>query len=93
MLFDRFRNKRKEKKMENNVQERELITTDMLVGDIIRKYPEAAFALMNCGMGCVHCPASQMESLADACMVHGMDAEEVVRYVNVEVGLMAPEEA
>ena len=65
----------------------EKITTDMLVGDILRAHPDAAFALMNCGMGCVSCPASQMESLADACMVHGMDADEVCEYVNAELGL------
>ena len=65
----------------------EKITTDMLVGDILRAHPDAAFALMNCGMGCVSCPASQMESLADACVVHGMDADEVAEYVNAELGL------
>ena len=70
----------------------EKITTDMLVGDILRAHPEAAYALMNCGMGCVSCPASQMESLADACMVHGMDADEVAKYVNVELGLMELDE-
>ncbi|MBR3366568.1 MAG: DUF1858 domain-containing protein [Lachnospiraceae bacterium] len=65
----------------------EKITTDMLIGDILRAHPDAAFALMNCGMGCVSCPASQMESLEEACMVHGMDVDEVAEYVNAELGL------
>ena len=43
---------------------------------------------MNCGMGCVSCPASQMESLTEACMVHGLDGVEVARYLNVELGLI-----
>ena len=51
-------------------------------------YPDAQFLLMNCGMGCVSCPASQMESLTEACQVHGLDAEEVARYLNVELGLI-----
>lgn len=58
------------------------VTKDMLVGEVIGKYPDAAFALMQCGMGCVSCPASQAESLADASMVHGMNVDEVVDYVN-----------
>lgn len=66
---------------------KDLITTDMLIVDILRKYPEAAYALMNCGMGCISCPASMSESLAEACMVHGIDAEEVAKYVNIELGL------
>ena len=50
---------------------------EMLIAEILRKYPEAAYVLMNCGMGCIGCPSSQMESLSDACMVHGLDADEV----------------
>lgn len=59
-----------------------LITTDMLVGDIIGKHPLASQFLMECGMGCIHCPASQMESLAEACAVHGIDGDEIVDALN-----------
>ena len=55
---------------------------DMLIAEILRKYPEAAYVLMNCGMGCISCPASQMESLSDACMVHGLDAVDLVAKIN-----------
>ena len=64
------------------------ITTDMLIGDILTDYPDAAELLMMCGMGCISCPASQMESLGEACMVHGIDADEVTKYLNVEMELM-----
>ena len=64
------------------------ITTDMIIGDILANYPDAAELLMMCGMGCISCPASQMESLADACMVHGIDADEVTKYLNVELELL-----
>ena len=63
-------------------EKKALVTKDMLVGEIISKYPDAAFALMQCGMGGISCPASQAESLQDASMVHGMNADEVVDYVN-----------
>ena len=59
-----------------------LITADMLVGDIIAKHPMAAQFLMECGMSCIYCPASQMESLAEACAVHGVDGEEITDALN-----------
>lgn len=58
------------------------ITKDMLIGDILRKYPDVAPALLEIGMHCLGCPSSQMESLSDACMVHGKDVEEVVAELN-----------
>ena len=67
------------------------IDGSMLIAEILRKYPEAAYVLMNCGMGCISCPASQMESLSEACMVHGIDPDEVIKYLNYELGLAAAE--
>ena len=74
--------------MENNTATKEPITGDMFIANIISQYPDAIYLLMNCGMGCVSCPASQMESLTEACMVHGLDGVEVARYLNVELGLV-----
>lgn len=59
-----------------------LVTTDMLVGDLLVKHPLASQFLMECGMGCIYCPASQMETLAEACAVHGIDGEEIVDALN-----------
>lgn len=58
------------------------ITKDMLVGDILRAYPQSMYALMECGMGCIGCPAAQGESVAEAAMVHGLDGDDIVRYLN-----------
>ena len=41
----------------------EKITTDMLMGDIVRNYDGAVEVLQECGMGCVGCPASQSEEI------------------------------
>lgn len=76
-----------------NTEAKEPINGDMLVYDILGKYPDAAYVLMNCGMGCISCPAAMMESLNDACMVHGIDADEVVKYVNYELGLTPADDA
>ena len=60
----------------------ENITADMLVGDIIANYPESIDALISVGMHCLGCPASQMESLRDACLVHSLDLDEVLTEIN-----------
>jgi hybrid cluster-associated redox disulfide protein len=41
--------------------------------------------LMDMGMHCLGCPASQSESIADACMVHGVDADEIVAKINSQL--------
>ena len=58
------------------------VTTDMLIIDIISRHPIAAQFLMDVGMECLFCPASQMETLEQACMVHGIDAEEIAAALN-----------
>lgn len=60
----------------------EEVRADELVGNIIAKHPLAAQFLMEVGMECIFCPASQMESLTDACAVHGIDGEEIVVALN-----------
>lgn len=58
------------------------ITGDTLIGEILRRNPEAEPVLMSCGMHCLGCPASQMESLRDACAVHGIDVNGVLYRLN-----------
>lgn len=59
-----------------------MITKDMLIGDILKQKPEAAGILMQFGMGCIGCPASQMETLEQAAQVHGMDADAILEALN-----------
>lgn len=54
------------------------ITKDMTIGEILVKAPEVAPVLMEAGMHCLGCPASQGESLEEAAMVHGMDIDELM---------------
>ncbi|MCR2044221.1 DUF1858 domain-containing protein [Anaerosalibacter massiliensis] len=58
------------------------ITKDMLIGELIRQKPEAVEILMRFGMGCVGCPSSQMESLEEAAMVHGLDLNHLLEALN-----------
>lgn len=56
-----------------------------LIGEIVEKYPEAIGVLFACGMHCVGCPASQAESIEEACMVHGLEADLVINAVNKKI--------
>ena len=58
------------------------ITKDMLITDILEKDPEIAGILMNLGMHCIGCPASQGETLEEAAMVHGIDPELLLARLN-----------
>ena len=59
-----------------------MITKDTIIADIIKVRPDAAQILMSFGMGCIGCPSAQMESLEQACEIHGLDLEEVVAKLN-----------
>jgi len=58
------------------------IKKDILIGELIRKKPEAIEILMSFGMGCVGCPSSQMESIEEAAMVHGLDLDKLMLALN-----------
>ena len=59
-----------------------MIEKDMTIGELLEKFPEKADILLEAGMHCLGCPASQMETLEEACDVHGIDVNEVVEKLN-----------
>lgn len=61
------------------------INKDMTIGEILREAPEVAPLLMNAGMHCLGCPASQGESLEEAAMVHGIDIDALMEYIGAEL--------
>lgn len=62
------------------------IRKDMTIGEILTvsgdKIEGVAEVLMNMGMHCLGCPASQGESLEEAAMVHGQPVEQLVEKLN-----------
>ncbi len=52
------------------------------IGDLLKVKPQAAPLLMEIGMHCLGCPASQGETIEEAAMVHGLDAEDLVAEIN-----------
>ncbi|MBQ8822557.1 MAG: DUF1858 domain-containing protein [Lachnospiraceae bacterium] len=57
-------------------------TKDMTIGELLRTNPDVAPILLDAGMHCLGCPASQGESIAEAAMVHGIDADALLEKLN-----------
>ena len=58
------------------------VTKDTLIGEALEMNRGIAPILMGIGMHCLGCPASQAESIGEACMVHGIDPDELVKKIN-----------
>ena len=54
----------------------------MLIGEILQADATVAPILMASGMHCIGCPASRGETIEEACMVHGADADALVADLN-----------
>ncbi len=58
------------------------ITSDMIIGDILKTYPDVASVFFEFGMHCLGCPSARGESIENACAVHGINADELVTALN-----------
>ena len=63
-----------------------VITKDTIIGQILDIAPETAPIFFSIGMHCLGCPASRGETIEQACMVHGVDADELLAKLNAVVG-------
>jgi hybrid cluster-associated redox disulfide protein len=59
----------------------EKITKEMGIMEIIQKKPAAAPVMMDYGLHCLGCAASQFESLEQGCLAHGIDEEKIKEMV------------
>jgi hybrid cluster-associated redox disulfide protein len=58
------------------------ITKDMTIGQILQINQGLGPVLMAGGMHCIGCPSSQMETLEEAAMVHGIDCDLLLTRLN-----------
>jgi hybrid cluster-associated redox disulfide protein len=58
------------------------INKDMRIGELLYVDDIIAPILIREGMHCLGCPASQMETLEEACMVHGIDCDALTGQIN-----------
>ena len=58
------------------------ITKDTIIADVLRLDPGTAPFFLEIGMHCLGCPSASGESVGAACMVHGVDADELIAKIN-----------
>jgi len=61
------------------------ITKDTNIGDILDSHPDAAKFFLSMGMHCLGCPSARGETVAQACAVHGVNADELVAAINKDI--------
>ncbi|MDO5563682.1 MAG: DUF1858 domain-containing protein [Eubacteriales bacterium] len=59
-----------------------MITKDMKIGEALGVSDLIAPILTKAGMHCLGCPASQMETIEEACDVHGIDCDTLISQIN-----------
>lgn len=58
------------------------VTKDTIIMDVLKMDPGTAEFFLAIGMHCLGCPSASGESIEQACMVHGVDADELVDKIN-----------
>lgn len=58
------------------------VTKSTMIGELLSIDENVAPILLNIGMHCLGCPSSQMETIEEAAMVHGIDADALVAQIN-----------
>lgn len=58
------------------------VNKDMTIAELISVDEGIIPILLASGMHCIGCPSSQGETLEEAAMVHGMDAENLITTIN-----------
>ena len=71
--------------MKIDIDRVETVTPNTLIGDLVLFHPETADLLFSIGMHCLGCPASRGETVEQACMVHGVDVDELIAKVNEHI--------
>lgn len=59
-----------------------VVTKDTIIGDILDQDFEVAPYFLDMGMHCLGCPSSRGETVEQACEVHGVDPEDLVKKLN-----------
>jgi hybrid cluster-associated redox disulfide protein len=58
------------------------VTRDMIIADVLKMDKGTVPIFLNAGMHCLGCPSASGESIEEACQVHGIDADKLVKELN-----------
>lgn len=59
-----------------------MIEKTMTIGKLLEENPDKADILLEAGMHCLGCLVAQDETIEEACEVHGIDVEELIKELN-----------
>jgi hydroxylamine reductase len=74
--------RKKVKKTQSRKNQKSVITGDILMGELISRYPQVTPLLMERGFHCVGCAISPFESLESGAAVHGLDLKPLLKDIN-----------
>lgn len=60
----------------------ERVTKETIIMDVLMMDRSTASIFIKHGMHCLGCPSASGESIADACSVHGIDADKLIEDLN-----------
>ena len=58
------------------------VTKDMIIADVLKLDRGTVPIFLSSGMHCLGCPSSSGESIEDACAIHGIDADQLIKELN-----------
>jgi hybrid cluster-associated redox disulfide protein len=61
------------------------ITRDTVIADILNIAPDSAPMFLEMGMHCLGCVMASGETVGEACVVHGVNADEFLAKINAFV--------
>ena len=61
------------------------ITKDMLIGEVLKKYPQLAETMLEHGMNCIGCHVASWETIEQASEWHDIDVDKLVKELNEKI--------
>lgn len=67
------------------MKKKQTITKDMTIGEALALNENLAEIFLGFGMHCISCPVSQMETIEEASVVHGVDVDFLIKKLNENI--------
>lgn len=67
------------------MKNKQAITKDMRIMEVIQQYPETFDIFIDHGIGCIGCHAAEYETLEEGISMHGIDVDRFVQLLNEKV--------
>ncbi len=78
--------------MTQTIEVKQLVAKDMIIADVLKKYPDVAVIMLEHGLHCVGCHANVFDTIEAGAKVHGLDDETIDSMV-VEINKFVSEES